>query len=260
MVGCEAHRELALQAARETITLLKNEGNLLPLDPARHQDHRGHRSECESQSAGRIQRRAEARRHGARRHSRAARQARKGALQRRLQDHHRRLLGRRTKSRPSDPEEDRKQIAEAVKVAKRRRCDRAGASAATSRPRAKPGRPSTWATVRASTWWAARKNCVNAMLATGKPVVVLLFNGRPLSINYVSQNVPAIFECWYLGQETGHAVAEVLFGDFNPGRQTADHDSALGRPFAGVLQSQALGAPRLSVRRRFAAVRLRLRT
>ena len=44
-----------------------------------------------------------------------------------------------------------------------------------------------------------------------------LFNGRPLSINYVAQNVPAICECWYLGQECGHAVADVLFGDFNPG-------------------------------------------
>ena len=48
-------------------------------------------------------------------------------------------------------------------------------------------------------------------------MIVLLFNGRPLSINYVSQNVPAILECWYLGQEAGTAVAEVLFGDFNPG-------------------------------------------
>jgi beta-glucosidase len=46
--------------------------------------------------------------------------------------------------------------------------------------------------------------------------VVFLFNGRPLSINYLSQNAPAIFECWYLGQETGHAVAGALFGDFNP--------------------------------------------
>jgi beta-glucosidase len=58
---------------------------------------------------------------------------------------------------------------------------------------------------------------VKALLATGKPVIVLLFNGRPLSINYVSQHVPAILECWYLGQETGHAVADVLFGDHNPG-------------------------------------------
>ena len=58
---------------------------------------------------------------------------------------------------------------------------------------------------------------VDAMLATGKPVVALLFNGRPLSITDVSEKVPAILECWYLGQESGHAVAEVLFGDANPG-------------------------------------------
>jgi beta-glucosidase len=55
------------------------------------------------------------------------------------------------------------------------------------------------------------------MLATGKPVIALLYNGRPLSINYLVQHVPVIFECWYMGQENGHAVAEVLFGDANPG-------------------------------------------
>jgi beta-glucosidase len=55
------------------------------------------------------------------------------------------------------------------------------------------------------------------MLALGKPVIAFLFNGRPLSINYLSQNVPVIYECWYLGQETGRAVADVLFGSYNPG-------------------------------------------
>jgi beta-glucosidase len=44
-----------------------------------------------------------------------------------------------------------------------------------------------------------------------------MFNGRPNSINYVAENVPAIFECWYLGQETGRVVADALFGDINPG-------------------------------------------
>src|SRR5208283_2235214 len=58
---------------------------------------------------------------------------------------------------------------------------------------------------------------VDAMVATGKPVVVVLFNGRPLAIGHVAQKVPAILECWYLGQEGGHAVADVLFGVFNPG-------------------------------------------
>ena len=53
------------------------------------------------------------------------------------------------------------------------------------------------------------------MLRTTEPCHSL-FNGRPISINQLSQTVPVIFECWYLGQETGTAVAEVLFGDTNP--------------------------------------------
>lgn len=58
---------------------------------------------------------------------------------------------------------------------------------------------------------------VDAIAATGKPTVAFLFNGRPLSIRNVAEKVPAIFECWYLGQEMGRAIAEVLFGDVNPG-------------------------------------------
>ena len=58
---------------------------------------------------------------------------------------------------------------------------------------------------------------VQEILKTGKPVVVLLLNGRPLTINYIAENVPAILEGWYLGQETGTAVADVLFGKVNPG-------------------------------------------
>ena len=57
---------------------------------------------------------------------------------------------------------------------------------------------------------------VKAIVATGKPVVVLLINSGPLSINYVAANVPAILEGFYLGQETGTAVADVVFGDHNP--------------------------------------------
>jgi beta-glucosidase len=57
---------------------------------------------------------------------------------------------------------------------------------------------------------------VKQVLALGKPTVVFLFNGSPLTFNYINDNVPAIFECWYLGQETGTAVADVLFGDVNP--------------------------------------------
>jgi beta-glucosidase len=57
---------------------------------------------------------------------------------------------------------------------------------------------------------------VKAVLATKKPVVVLLLHGRPNSINYIAENVPAILDGWYLGQEGGTAAADVLFGDYNP--------------------------------------------
>lgn len=56
----------------------------------------------------------------------------------------------------------------------------------------------------------------NALLATGKPVVLVLQNGRPLALGELAQTMPAIIESWYLGQETGSAVANVLFGDVNP--------------------------------------------
>lgn len=51
---------------------------------------------------------------------------------------------------------------------------------------------------------------------TGKPVVVVLFNGRPLTINWINDNIPAIVEAWFPGTEAGNAVADVLFGDYNP--------------------------------------------
>ncbi len=57
---------------------------------------------------------------------------------------------------------------------------------------------------------------VKALEKTGKPIVVLLFNGSPICINYISEHIPTIFECWYLGQESGTAVANVLFGKVSP--------------------------------------------
>jgi beta-glucosidase len=57
---------------------------------------------------------------------------------------------------------------------------------------------------------------LEAVLSTGKPVVLVLFNGRPISITCAQERVPAIIECWYLGQESGIAVANVLFGKVNP--------------------------------------------
>jgi beta-glucosidase len=58
---------------------------------------------------------------------------------------------------------------------------------------------------------------VQAVHATGKPVVVVLLNGRPMSINWIDKYVPGILEAWFPGVQGGTAIADVLFGDYNPG-------------------------------------------
>lgn len=62
-----------------------------------------------------------------------------------------------------------------------------------------------------------QQQMLEAASSAGKPVVVVLENGRPLDIRWASEHVPAILEAWYPGTEGGNAVADVLFGDVNPG-------------------------------------------
>jgi beta-glucosidase len=215
VVGCNEHRGLALTAAHEAITLLKNENSLAPLDlntvktiavigPNANRGLLGGYSGVPKHNVTVL-------------------------------DGIREKAGKKVKVLysegckitiggswnqdavvPSDPAEDRKAIAEAVRVA--RKADVIvlviGGNEQTSRE--------AWGLNhmgdRTSLDLIGRQEeLVKAMVALGKPVVVFLFNGRPLSINYVAENVPVIYECWYLGQETGRAVADVLFGDYNPG-------------------------------------------
>ena len=214
IVGSDAHRELARQAARETITLLKNDGDLLPLDldsiktiavigPNANRSLLGGYSGVPKHDVtvldgirGRVGTRAKVI------YSEGCKITIGGSWTEDMVT-------------PSDPAEDRRQIAEAVKVAKRADVIvlAIGGNEQTSReawsPKHLGDRPSLDLVGR-------QQELVQAMVATGKPVVAFLFNGRPLSIGPLSQSVPAICECWYLGQETGHAVAEVLFGDTNP--------------------------------------------
>ncbi len=62
-----------------------------------------------------------------------------------------------------------------------------------------------------------QEGLIKAVYATGTPTVVVLMNGRPLTINWTAEHVPAILEIWQLGDQCGNAVADVLFGDYNPG-------------------------------------------
>lgn len=71
---------------------------------------------------------------------------------------------------------------------------------------------------------------LKALRATGKPIVLVLYNGRPMTLGWESENMDAILDVWFGGTEGGHAVADVLFGDVNPGgRLTTSFPVAVGQ-------------------------------
>jgi beta-glucosidase len=215
IVGSDTNRELALQAARETITLLKNEGNLAPLDQAKLKTIAVIGPNADRSLLGGYS--------GVPKHNVTVLGGIKAKVGDRVKVLHNEgckiTIGgswNRDEVVQSNLDEDRRLIAEAIEIAKQADVVvlAIGGNEQTSRE--------AWSLKhmgdRASLDLVGRQDeLVRAMLATGKPVIVLLFNGRPLSINVVAAQVPVIFECWYLGQECGHAVAEVLFGDTNPG-------------------------------------------
>lgn len=215
VVGCEAHRALALEAARESITLLKNENNLLPLNPKKLQTiavigpnaHRvllGGYSGVPKQFVTVLD----------------GIKAKVGDQMKVVYSEGCKITAdggswQKDEVKLSNAKQDRRQIAAARKVAKQ--ADIIVLCIGGNEQVGREAWNRNHLGDRTSLDMLGRQDeLVKAMLDTGKPVVVLLFNGRPLSVNYVTQNVPAICECFYLGQETGHAVAEVLFGEFNP--------------------------------------------
>ncbi|MGB7762374.1 MAG: glycoside hydrolase family 3 N-terminal domain-containing protein [Bryobacteraceae bacterium] len=215
VVGCDAHRALALDAARRSITLLKNEGGAAPLDPnslktiavigpnANRSLLGGYSGVPKATVTVLDGIRAKAGSQVKVLYSEGCKITQPGSWN---QDE---VL-------PSDPVEDRKLIAEAVKVARKAEVVvlAIGGNEQTSREawnlNHMGDRPSLDLIGR-------QQELVDAIAATGKPLIVFLFHGRPNSIQRVAEKAAAIFECWYLGQETGRAVADVLFGDYNPG-------------------------------------------
>ena len=75
-----------------------------------------------------------------------------------------------------------------------------------------------------------QKDLLAALLKTGKPVVLVLFTGRPLALSWEQKNVPAILNVWFGGSEAGNAIADVLFGDVNPsGKLTTSFPQNIGQ-------------------------------
>jgi beta-glucosidase len=215
VVGSDKNRFVALEAARETITLLKNGNNLAPLNLKK--------LKCIAVIGPNANRRLLGGYSCAPKHNVTVLdgiRTRTGEKVKVLYSEGCKITqdgGSWYKDEvlPGDPKQNRKLIAEAKKIAKQSDvvvlC--IGGNELTSRE--------AWSLThmgdRTNLDLVGQQNeLVKAMLETGKPVVVFLFNGAPISISDVAENVPTIFECWYLGQECGHAVANVLFGDYNP--------------------------------------------
>jgi beta-glucosidase len=215
IVGSEANRAIALQAARETITLLKNDGGLAPLNPKKIRTLAVIGPNADRELLGGYSSRPR--------------------FYTSVLDGIRAKIGDRVQVpfaegckitvggswnqdlvTPSDPQEDKKLIQEAVQVAMGADVVvlAIGGNEQTSRE--------AWSLNhmgdRAHLDLIGRQELlVKSLVATGTPVIALLFNGSPIVNHYLFQHVSVIFECWYLGQDCGAAVADVLFGACNPG-------------------------------------------
>ncbi|MGC1490930.1 MAG: glycoside hydrolase family 3 N-terminal domain-containing protein [Candidatus Acidiferrum sp.] len=210
------HQRLALQAARETITLLKNQGHLLPLDISKYKHiavigpnaaevHLGGYSNKPGRGVSVLQ-----------------------GIKDRVRSNAEIAYAEGVKITETPPDWDAdkvvlgdadlnaKRIAEAVKVAQKADVIILvlGGNEQTSREAWAPEHKGDRDDLNLL---GNQDDLAKAMLATHKPVVVFLIHGRPNSITYLAENVPAILDCWYLGQEGGTAAAQVLFGDYNPG-------------------------------------------
>jgi beta-glucosidase len=229
VTNSQAHRDLAAEAARRSITLLKNDNNLLPLDrnalnsiavigPNAERVHLGGYSDNPGRGISVLQ----------------------GITDK---------AGKKIKvtyaegckitkeggdwfadtSHLSDEAEDAKLITEAVAVAKA--ADVAVLVLGGNEDTNKEGWSDNHLGDRDSLELVGRQNdLVKAVLETGKPTIVVLINSGPLSINYIAEKVPAILEAFYLGQETGVGIADVLFGDYSPaGKLTVSFPRSVGQ-------------------------------
>lgn len=214
IVGCQSHRDLAREAARQVITLLKNDEETLPIDPDRvrkvavigpNADRAllGGYSRPEGRFISVLE---------------GLREAAGGRFEVVYAKGCEITLGgswEEDEVTPSDPEEDRRLIAEAVAVA--REVDLVVLAVGGNEQTSREAWFSNHMGDRTDLQMVGRQDeLVDALHATGRPLVSLLFNGRPLAVSNLANKSNALLECWYLGEESGAAVAEVLLGQHNP--------------------------------------------
>lgn len=215
ITGNEEARDLALKTAHESIILLKNQNDLLPIDPAKCKRIAVIGPNADEVLLGGY--------------SDVPRQSIS------ILDGIRKSLGDKvkvdfaqgvhiTKTRDwysdtvylADVKENRRLIKEAVKTVKG--ADYAIVAIGGNEETSREGWAENHLGDRSSLKLVGeQEELLREVYATGVPVVLVLINGRPLSVEFADENVPAILEGWYLGQETGTAVADALFGVINPG-------------------------------------------
>jgi beta-glucosidase len=215
IVGCEAHRDIAFEAALKVVTLLKNDGDLAPLNPAKLKKIAVIGPNADRELLGGYSGKPKFRStvlDGIRERAGAG-------VEVVYHEGCKITIGGswwQDEVTPNDPVADRRTIAEAARLA-------ADADVVVL---AVGGNEQTSREAWMGNHLGDRTNLdmvglqdelVDAIAATGKPIVAFVFNGRPLSINNLAAKAAVVFECWYLGQEMGRAVAAILFGDANPG-------------------------------------------
>jgi beta-glucosidase len=212
IVGSEVHRALALKAARQSLVLLKNEGDLLPLDrkkykkiaiigPNADQCILGGYSHLPRTSVSPL-----------------------AAIKEKYKDVE--ILYAQgcglTKGRANygpvqmvSHEENIKLIKEAVELAKSADVIvlMLGGNDKISREATTPVNAGDLANLELL---GDQNELIDSLKVLNKPTAAFVFSGPPISFAHLKKSIPAIVQCWYLGQETGYAVAETLFGDNNP--------------------------------------------
>ncbi len=214
-VKLDKDRELALRTAHETITLLKNENNLLPLDPNEKRT-----IAIIGPNADRIMLGGYS---GKPKYFTTVLEG----INEKVGKDVNVVYGEGCKVTVggswnddavefADPQENIKLINEAVEIAKK--SDLIILVVGDNEQTSREAWNNNHMGDRANLELIGQQNdLVKAIHELGKPVVVVLFSGRPISINYIKQNISSVLECWYLGQESGKAIANVIFGDYNPG-------------------------------------------